>query len=109
VNKSCTRTAALATRRPGKFIPDRPASNSQPATELSGSSVCSAAGITVQSTSPILAICRRLTEAGIDPDRPLLVYRGDTLCLRVRNIGEAGALRVIPRAVAIDIIAGLEL
>jgi hypothetical protein len=35
-----------------------------------------------------------LIEAGHDPAMPLKVYRGNTLCLRVRSIGEATTLRM---------------
>jgi hypothetical protein len=33
-------------------------------------------------------------EAGHDPATPLEAYRGSTLCLRVRSIGEGAALTV---------------
>ena len=53
---------------------------------LSGDNTCTAEGITARS---VLALCRTLIAAGVDPERPLEAYRGDTLCLRVRSIGEA--------------------
>jgi hypothetical protein len=62
--------------------------------ELVGSDTCTAGGLTVQGNAPILAMCRRLTEAGVDPARPLHAYRGATLCLTVRSIGEAAGLDV---------------
>jgi hypothetical protein len=39
-------------------------------------------------------MCRKLIEAGYDPDRPLHAYRGDVLCLKVRSIGEGAKLTV---------------
>ena len=62
--------------------------------ELIGSNSCSALGITARGHAPVLALCHLLIEAGHDPNRPLLAYRGDTLCLRVRSIGEGAALAV---------------
>ena len=66
--------------------------------ELIGSSECRARdrarGITVRSSSPVLAPCRALVGAGYDPGRPLHVYRGKTLALKVRSIGEGARLRV---------------
>jgi|SRR6516164_7440881 hypothetical protein len=61
--------------------------------ELSGDT-CAALGITAQSSSPVLALCRQLIEAGHDPSTPLEVYRGETLALRIRSIGEAAGLEV---------------
>ena len=43
---------------------------------------------------PVLALCRALVGAGYDPGRPLHVYRGKTLALTVRSIGEGARLRV---------------
>jgi hypothetical protein len=61
---------------------------------LTGSSTASACGIVAQGGSPVLALCRRLVAAGHDPATPLEAYRGATLCLRIRSIGEAAGLRV---------------
>jgi hypothetical protein len=47
---------------------------------LSSNSIASALGITVTGTTP--------------SSIPLNAYRGDTLCLRVRSIGEAARLEV---------------
>jgi len=44
--------------------------------------------------APVLAVCRKLTSAGFDPSRPLHAYRGDTLSLKVRSIGEGARLTV---------------
>jgi hypothetical protein len=65
--------------------------------ELIGSEGCSALGMTVRSTTPILALCRLLIEAGHDPETPLEALRGPTLCLRIRHIGEAAQLEPSPR------------
>jgi hypothetical protein len=63
--------------------------------ELIGDDECTiAAGITARGNTPILALCRKLIEAGPDPGRPLHAYRGDTLCLIVRSIGEAAGLQI---------------
>jgi hypothetical protein len=65
--------------------------------ELIGSNRCCAEGFSARAASPVLAICRRLIQAGVDPGRPLHVYRGDVLCLVIRNIGEGARLTVKER------------
>jgi hypothetical protein len=67
--------------------------------ELSKDEICSALGITVQSSSPVLALCRKLVALGHDPSTPLDAWRGDVLCLRIRSIGEAAGLEVSPHGV----------
>jgi hypothetical protein len=62
--------------------------------ELGGDDTASALGETVRSSSPVIALCRALVAAGHDPATPLEAYRGDTLCLKVRSIGEAANLEV---------------
>jgi hypothetical protein len=62
--------------------------------ELSGDRRCSAIDITATGNAPVLALCRRLIEAGHNPILPLEAYRGTTLCLRVRSIGERAKLTV---------------
>jgi len=62
--------------------------------ELIGSDRCCALGTTARSSAPVLALCRLLIEAGHDPATPLEVWRGTTLCLRVRSIGEGARLTV---------------
>lgn len=62
--------------------------------ELIGSDRATAAGITAHGQAPVLALCRQLVAADIDPDRPLNAYRGDMLALRVRSIGEGARLTV---------------
>jgi Fe2+ transport system protein FeoA len=58
--------------------PFKPACVEQPApltAELSGSDTAIACGITVRSCSPVLALCRRLIVAGMNPDAALTVHR----------------------------------
>jgi hypothetical protein len=62
--------------------------------DLIGSSTCSALGITVTSSSPVLAMCRRLLAAGVDPATRLDVYRGATLAVTVRSIAEGANLEI---------------
>jgi hypothetical protein len=62
--------------------------------QLSGADAASAAGLTVRSSSPVLALCRKLLERGHHPTTPLQAYRGEVLCLRIRSIGEAAGLEV---------------
>jgi hypothetical protein len=62
--------------------------------ELSGSDRASALGIDAQAPAAVLALCRKLVEAGHDPAEPLEAYRGDVMCLRVRSIGEVARLQV---------------
>ena len=61
---------------------------------LSGGDIVTALGITAQSSSPVLALCRQLLAAGHDPATPLHAYRGDTLALINRSIGEAANLEI---------------
>jgi hypothetical protein len=62
--------------------------------ELVGSNRCTAAGFTASGQAPVLALCRELIAAGLDPDQPLEIHLGATLALRVRSIGEAARLAV---------------
>jgi len=62
--------------------------------ELTEDVTCSAVGITVESSSPVLALCRKLIGLGHDPSTPLEAYRGETLALRVKSIGHAAGLEV---------------
>jgi len=60
--------------------------------ELIGSDQCCALGYTARGYTPVLRLCRMLIDAGYDPTTPLHCYRGETLCLLVRSIGEAATL-----------------
>jgi hypothetical protein len=62
--------------------------------EIDGSDRCEAEGHIVKASAPVLAMCRKLIEAGYDPSRPLHAYRGDTLCLTVSSIGWGARYRV---------------
>jgi hypothetical protein len=62
--------------------------------ELVGDDTCSALGLTVRSPSPALSLCRKLVEAGYDPATPIEAFRGGTLALRVKSIGQAAGLQV---------------
>jgi hypothetical protein len=65
--------------------------------ELTGSNVCTALEVVAIASAPVLALCRKLVAAGIDPATPLEAWRGSTLCVRVRGIGEAAQLEPSPR------------
>jgi len=61
---------------------------------LNGSNTCTCAGIIARGAAPVLALCRELLAAGLDPDTAMEVYRAGTLALRVRSLGEAARLTV---------------
>jgi hypothetical protein len=54
---------------------------------ISGHDRCDAEGLTVRAFAPVLAMCRKLVDAGHDPATPLHAYRGDTLAMSVTSIG----------------------
>jgi hypothetical protein len=60
--------------------------------EIFGDDTATACGLTVKATAPILALCRALIAAGVDPATPLEAWRGPVLALKVRSIGEAARL-----------------
>jgi hypothetical protein len=62
--------------------------------EIVGSDYCSALGIEARTSAPVLALCRELLAAGLDPDAAVEAYRAGTLALRVRSIGEGALLTV---------------
>jgi hypothetical protein len=62
--------------------------------EITGLTRAAAAGLNVTGHSPVLKLCRALIQAGHDPATPLEAYRGATLSIRMRSIGEAAALTV---------------
>jgi hypothetical protein len=62
--------------------------------EIVGPDQCSAEGVTAISSSPVIALCRKLVAAGHDPASPLKAYRGMTLCLSVHSIGEAAGREI---------------
>jgi hypothetical protein len=57
-------------------------------------SVSSASSLAVPISSPVIALACKLFDVGTDPATPLDCYRGETLSLRVRSIGEAAHLEV---------------
>jgi hypothetical protein len=73
--------------------------HAQPIRAAIDRNTCTALGITVHGAAPVLALCRKLLEAGHDPSLPLHAYRGDVLALKVRSIGEGAQLRVSPHGV----------
>lgn len=62
--------------------------------ELIGDDQATALGIQARSAAPVLDLCRKLVAAGHDPVSALHAYRGATLSLMVRSIGEAAKLEV---------------
>jgi hypothetical protein len=62
--------------------------------ELVSDDQATACGAVARSPSPVLKLCRLLLAAGHDPAAPLEAWRKDTLCLRIRSIGEAAGLAV---------------
>jgi hypothetical protein len=80
-----------------RFYPTLPhQSNSTIPATLHGCDTCRAAGIETRSTSPVIAMCRELLARGYDPVLALHCYRGETLAIAVRAIGEASRLEVSP-------------
>ena len=69
----------------------------------SGNDRCTAEGITVVATAPVLGICRKLVEAGHDPATPLEAWRGDVLALRIRSIGEGARLQPASHGVGFEL------
>jgi hypothetical protein len=62
--------------------------------ELTGSDICTSAGITTTGVTPVLSLCRELLAAGLDADTAVEVFRGATMALRIRAIGEAAGLEI---------------
>ena len=57
--------------------------------ELAWSDTATALGFVAQGNCPVLKLCAMLIAAGCDPSARLEAWRGSTLALRVRAIGEA--------------------
>jgi hypothetical protein len=79
---------------PGAPQPDALVNHTPIRATLSGDDIVTALGITAQSSSPVLALCRQLVAAGHDPATPMHVFRGDTLALIIRSIGDAARLEI---------------
>ena len=62
--------------------------------ELIGDNECRAVGLVVRSTTPVLAMCRQLIAAGVNPALPLECYRGTTLAITVASIGQGAGLKL---------------
>ena len=62
--------------------------------ELFDADCCTALGLEARGAAPVLALSRKLLAAGHHPALALEAYRGETLCLRIRSIGEAAGLTV---------------
>ena len=62
--------------------------------ELVGSDRCLAAGYVTRGTTPVLAMCRKLVAAGINPAASLECYRGATLAITVASIGQGAGLKL---------------
>ncbi len=62
--------------------------------DITGERHALALGIAVNASSPVLALCRALVQAGHNPATPLAAYRGHMLCLRVRSIGQGARLEI---------------
>jgi hypothetical protein len=68
--------------------------------KLTGVDTIVALGVTTVSATPVLTLCAELVAADIDPESPLTVYRGNTLALIVRSIGEGANLEINARGTA---------
>jgi hypothetical protein len=62
--------------------------------ELTGSDTCTALGVTVRGSTPVLGLCRQLVERGHDPDRPLAAWRDGVLALVIASIGLGAGLEI---------------
>jgi hypothetical protein len=62
--------------------------------ELIGADRCTAAGYATRSTTPILAMCRKLVGTGVNPATPLECYRGETLAITVASIALGASLEL---------------
>ena len=87
----------------GRIARSQPAPKALPIrAELIGSDTCTAMGIIARGHSPVLMLCRLLIEAGHNPSARLEAYRGSTLCLTVRSIGEGAMLRTASHGVGFE-------
>jgi hypothetical protein len=87
--------SAFSSRPQGKDANNPPCSPPAPLrAEIIGDDIAMAAGITARGHAPILRLCRLLVAAEFNPATSLEAYRGATLCLRVRSLGEAAGLTV---------------
>ena len=61
---------------------------------LIGSNCCEAEGLSARGYAPVLELCSELVAAGFNPACSLEAWRGETLCLRIRSIGESARFTV---------------
>jgi hypothetical protein len=73
---------------------DNPPAQGAIRAELIGDDTCVVSDLVTRSTSPVLAMARKLIAAGTDPGRPMWCYRGEVLCLIVASIGTAAGLEI---------------
>lgn len=92
--------STASSRTPQANLPDNPIR-----AELSGDTF-SALGHEVVGAAPVIGLCAVLVASGHDPGRGLHAFRGGTLALRVRSIGEAARLRVAPHGVGFERLPG---
>ena len=52
-----------------------------------GSNVCEAEGLRVVTNAAGLSMCRKLIDTGFDAERPLHIYRGSQLAMKISSIG----------------------
>lgn len=91
---ACRKTAFRALSPASRFDGRGPAGKGGIRAELIGSDTATALGHSVTAYAPVLELCRALVAAGHDPVAPMQAYRGPTLCLIVRAIGEAAGLEI---------------
>jgi hypothetical protein len=64
---------------------------------LVGMREAEADGFCASGDTPILSLCRRLIDAGYDPQCPVHVHRGDALAMTISSLGYGARLRVKER------------
>jgi hypothetical protein len=62
--------------------------------DIDGDARCSALGTTARGSAPVLKLCRLLLKQAHDPARPLHAFRGNTLALIIRSLGEVAGLEI---------------
>jgi hypothetical protein len=70
---------------------------------------CPDAGIFVCADAPVLELCRQLLRAGYAPDLRLECYRGKTLALTARAIGEAATLQINSKGTGFERLPGVRI
>ena len=79
--------------------------------ELDGTNrcYCPAAGLYVCAETPILEMCRQLVKAGYWPGLRLDCYRGATLALTVRGIGEGATLKINSKGTGFERVSAVRM